>query len=75
MKVQAIFSRILMSVAILILFTESAYAYLDPGTGSIILQGLIAGIAVGLSTFKLWWYRFSGLFARKKKEPEEATEE
>lgn len=75
MKIQTIFPRILMSVSILILFTESAYAYLDPGTGSIILQGLIAGIAVGLTTFKLWWYRFTGLFARKKEEPEQATEE
>lgn len=27
-----------------IVFMNQAYAYLDPGTGSILLQGLIAGI-------------------------------
>ena len=33
-----------LSVTLLALSTP-AYAYLDPGTGSIILQGLIAGVA------------------------------
>ena len=31
-----------------IVMTGDAYAYLDPGTGTIILQGLIAGAATGL---------------------------
>ena len=35
----------LMSVAALLMTTRDAHAYLDPGTGSMLLQGLIAGIA------------------------------
>ncbi len=48
--------------------TESAYAYIDPGTGSILLQGLIAGIAAGLVVIKLYWYKVKAfLFGRGQK--------
>lgn len=33
------------------------YAYLDPGTGSFVLQILIGGIAGGLMVVKLYWTR------------------
>ena len=46
----------------------SAHAYLDPGTGSILLQGLIAGIAGGLVVFKLYWARMKAFFSPNKKE-------
>lgn len=50
------------------LFSNSAHAYLDPGTGSIILQGL-AAMVIGLSIF---WRRIfkaiRSLFIRKDKE-------
>jgi len=46
-----------------------AYAYLDPVTGSLIIQGLIAGIAAVVAGVKTVRVRiihfFSGLFARK----------
>lgn len=38
--------------------------YLDPGTGSVILQALIGGIAGLAVTAKLWWHRVTGLFRR-----------
>jgi len=47
-----------------------AYAYLDPGTGSIILQMAIAGLLSALFTIKMYWYRvksfFKELLGRKK---------
>lgn len=33
----------------------SAYAYLDPGTGSVILQLLVAGFLGTIFTLKMWW--------------------
>lgn len=57
--------NILVKVAILsvlLLFASPALAYLDPGTGSIILQGIIASILVGLASIKLWWYRLKNFF-------------
>lgn len=37
------------------LLSSPAHAYIDPGTGALIIQALIGGIATGLFTIKLWW--------------------
>lgn len=42
-----------------------AAAYLDPGTGSMILQGLIAGVALAWFTIKTYWYKLAALFGKK----------
>lgn len=34
-----------------------AYAYMDPGTGSLLLQGLLGGIAGAAVFIRLYWYR------------------
>ena len=54
---------------ILILFVGLSYscpaaAYLDPGTGSLILQMLIAGIIGAMYTIKIYWYRLKIFVAR-----------
>ncbi len=59
----------LRKIAILALFfnlliIDSSYAYLDPATGSIILQSIIAGVAVGLGILKLYWHKCK-MFWRK----------
>jgi len=54
-------------VALLILCVPSkAYAYIDPGTGSMILQGLIAGLMGVLFTIKIYWTRIKSFFFRPK---------
>ena len=45
-------------------FSQQAAAYLDPGTGSMILQGIIAAIAVVGFTLKNYWYKIRGLFGK-----------
>lgn len=35
----------------------SLLAYLDPGSGSILLQALLGGVAAVAITGKLWWAR------------------
>jgi hypothetical protein len=37
--------------------TGPAWAYLDPGTGSMMLQVLLGGIAGAIVVGKLYWYR------------------
>lgn len=44
--------------------TDKAYAYLDPGTGSILLQGLIGGVAGGIVVIRLYWAKIRGFFKR-----------
>lgn len=46
----------------LIVIPTAAYAYIDPGTGSVLIQGIIAAIAAVGVTLKLYWHRLVGLF-------------
>ena len=53
--------RLFPAFATAVLFAAStapAHAYLDPGTGSILLQGLIGAVAGGLFMAKMYWARF-----------------
>jgi hypothetical protein len=46
-----------------------AQAYLDPGTGSMLVSALIGiAAAVGLAV-KMFWYRVTGLFRRPRRGP------
>jgi hypothetical protein len=42
-----------------------AQAYLDPNTGSMALQLLLAGVVGTLATVKLYWDRVKTLFVRR----------
>lgn len=42
-----------------------AYAYLDPGTGSMIMQMVLGGIAGALVIGRLYWRRIKGFFGGK----------
>jgi hypothetical protein len=45
-----------------------AHAYLDPGTGSMILQILLGGVAGALVIGKLYWVKLKSLFSSNKKD-------
>ena len=49
---------------------NNAYAYLDPGTGSIILQAILGAIAAGFSYCAFYWNKVKNFFKKlfKKKE-------
>jgi hypothetical protein len=58
----------ILILALIFINIKNAYAYLDPGTGSIILQGLIAGIlsvSVAISSFRQKIINFIKLLKRK----------
>ena len=58
-----------VSVAVLTIFAAGispAEAYLDPGTGSMILQGLIGAVAGGLVLLKIYWRRIKLFFSSKR---------
>jgi O-antigen/teichoic acid export membrane protein len=52
-------------------FVEPVYAYLDPGTGSAILQGLLAALAALAVVVKLYWHRLVKFFRFRKDTTEE----
>ncbi len=51
-----------------------AYAYLDPGTGSVLLQSIIAGIAGSLFAIRTYWTRIVRFFRAERSEQTDASE-
>ena len=45
-------------------------AYLDPGTGSMLVQLLVGGVAAAAVAAKLYWYRILRLLRIRRDEPE-----
>jgi len=60
---------ILLTAVIYLLMHTHAYAYLDPGTGSIILQALAAAFAAIATTTSYYWEKVKDLYIKifKKK--------
>ena len=50
---------------------SNAFAYLDPGTGSVILQAIIAAVAAASATVTFYWrkikLKIKSLFTKKNK--------
>lgn len=56
-------------------FTRDACAYLDPGSGSYIIQLVVAGLLGGSLAVKIFWGNiktfFSALFSKEEREKEQ----
>ena len=67
-----------LAVPILAATASTVHAYLDPGTGSMILQIVLGGVAGLLVVGKLYWAKFTSLFSRQGDgagEPEDTSAE
>ena len=53
--------RLAMAMMAIGASTSPAHAYLDPGTGSMILQILLGGVAGLVLAIKLYWHKFLSL--------------
>ena len=56
-------------IVVLLVLPGSAIAYLDPGTGSMMLQVILGGIAAIGVALKLFWYRIIAFLGFGKKSP------
>ena len=54
-------------IAIILMSAPRLFGYLDPGSGSLIVQLLIAVVVGILATFRLWKSRLLSLFGRGEK--------
>ena len=50
----------------LLISAGSAHAYLDPGTGSMVLQLLLGGVAGLVIVLKLYWHRILSCIGLRK---------
>ena len=62
--------RIICSVLLLLFFTDTQ-AYLDPGTGSMLLQVILGGVAAIGVAIKLYWHKLRVAFGLGKKQESE----
>ena len=61
-------NKILIISLVFILFSnDNAFAYLDPGTGSIILQSILGAIAAGVAWGGIYWQKIKDFFNKKNK--------
>tara|TARA_B100000767_G_C19369778_1_gene371437 strand:- start:97 stop:336 length:240 start_codon:yes stop_codon:yes gene_type:complete len=64
MNITKLNSKFILIIFILITYTSPAHAYLDPGTGSMLIQGLIGGLAVAMSFISIYWHKFKSFFSK-----------
>lgn len=62
-------------IAVFLLLTaQPAFAYLDPGTGSMLLQVILGGVAAVAVALKLFWYKIKAAVGLgKSSSPEDET--
>ncbi|MCX7116282.1 MAG: hypothetical protein NTW08_10325 [Gammaproteobacteria bacterium] len=66
-KNNVVFFFTTMVFTMLLFNAQTAYAYLDPGAGSILLQGVMGAIAAVFVGLRLYWHRVLQLLGFKKK--------
>ena len=66
--------RIFITVLLVLMFTD-AMAYLDPGTGSMLLQVILGGVAAVAVAIKLYWHKLRAAFGVAKKEQADDEDE
>ena len=61
--------KIILILIVYFFLIVNAFAYLDPGTGSIILQAIIGFVAAVGATVSIYWQKFKSFFKKifKKK--------
>ena len=65
-----------LSLALLIcLLPAAAYAYIDPGTGSFVIQGIIAGVVGAGVVIKMFWHRIKSAFGGKSALEDDDTDD
>ena len=60
------------TIGLLLASASPAYAYVDPGSGGMIVQLLLGGTAGVVVLAKLFWHRLARFFGVKPREDDEA---
>jgi hypothetical protein len=70
----ALLTAALYVAALAVLAPRPAYAYLDPASGSMMLQLVLGGIAGLAVAFKLFWRKLRGFFGAAERRALDAAE-
>ncbi|GAH84215.1 unnamed protein product [marine sediment metagenome] len=69
-------TTVILAALFVLVLTRQAYGYIDPGTGSFILQVLLASLLGTAVAVKMFWRQIVGYFGklfsrRRKDDPDE----
>ena len=67
----AVLKLTLVAAFFLFFFPRSVQAYVDPGTGSYLLQIILASIAAALLGIKYFWDKIRSIFSRAPSEQQD----
>ena len=56
----------IVTLLCLVILPINAFAYLDPGTGSAMLQGILGALAAIAMVMKLYWHRLLRMLGLRK---------
>ena len=68
----------IMTIVVLVstvIFSRDAYAYLDPGSGSYMLQILLGTLVAGFFAIKQYWHRLKYFFKERFGKKEDQNHE
>ena len=63
------------AIVYLILWIQPAMAYLDPGSGSVIMSAIVGFIVASGLVVKTYWYKIISLFKGKKRDFDSDTDQ
>jgi hypothetical protein len=67
--------KVFVFLFVLIVCAKPAYAYIDPGTGSFIIQVLIAMFAAAAVALNIFWRNIKLFFAKLRGKPTQGKHE
>jgi hypothetical protein len=65
---------IFIGTVVLLLVSAPASAYIDPGTGSFLVQGIIAAVLGAAMVIKMYWQRIKSVFSGRSVKDEDDDE-
>jgi hypothetical protein len=66
-------THFILVVLLVVSLPLPAYAYLDPASGSMLLQLVLGGVAGIALAFRLFWHRILALFGKKPDDGESSA--
>jgi len=61
-----------LTAGIILVAVAPAHAYLDPGTGSMFFQAVMASLLAAATAVGVFWQKIKGFFTRTKKGKDDA---
>ena len=58
---------VVVAVGAGLLWPRPAHAYIDAGTGGLLVQMLLAGVAGAAVLLRMYWQKLKGVFGRREK--------